>query len=227
MGIQFTKGFKVYHQLPKINVWVLGDAWAYSITSSLRSEFAGQYNVQFRAVQMGTTYTGDLLTGSSAPDVVVYFTNSSEYGATTMSGNLRKFVNNGKGLVTATFAWSVNNVNFDKKLTPYTANAQSNTTATTYNKIISHPITDGVTTSLGSTTWLIQTMTTGSSLNTGAEDIANYGNTSTPLLGTWTSGSNNARLVGMNLYIGSNYLITHTTPRKLLARSILWAAKQI
>ena len=227
MGIEFTKGFKVYHQLPKINVWLLGDSTVFAMTSSLRTEFAGQYNVQFNAVRMGTTYSGDLLTGSSAPDVVFFFTNSSEYGATTMSGNLRKFVNNGKGLITGTFAWNVNNGNFDKKLTPYTDINQSNITVSTYNKMISHPITDGVTTSLGSTTWLINSLTT-ASLNPGAENVANYTNSNIPLIGTWTSGSNNARLVAINMFLGSNYLTNpSTTPRKLLARSILWAAKQI
>ena len=109
-----------------LKLLVLGDGNASSVASTLGTGLTAQGYSGFitSGVTMSTTYTGSELTGSNW-NVVLYYTNSGQIGSTSLSNNLRTFVNNGYGLVTATFAWNIYPVGFDHTLTCFGAAGQS------------------------------------------------------------------------------------------------------
>jgi hypothetical protein len=89
-------------------------------------------------------------------------------------------------------------------------------------KTITHPITDGVNTSLtGGVIILNNTVTT---LQSGATLVATYTTGGSPLVAINTVGS--SRLVGLNLY-WSGGLSAYTNIRRMVANSVLWASGRI
>ena len=204
---------------------VLGDASSAANASQIYSEIVSLgYGATGASVVIGTTYTG--ATAGITPsnyDVVIYQTNSAQTGATGLNATLRSYVNAGGHLITTTFAWNLRPTGFDYTLTPWVGPVgQSNNSTGNMTKTITHPITDGVNTSLtGGVIILNNTVTT---LQSGATLVATYTTGGSPLVAINTVGS--SRLVGLNLY-WSGGLSAYTNIRRMVANSVLWASGRI
>ena len=205
-----------------LRVLVLGDSNASTMATQISNEIVllGYPTPTTSAVTISTTYTGSGLTTSNF-DVVVYYTNSSQVGATTLTTSLRNFVNSGGSLITATFIWNLRPVGFDFTLTPYVGPANQSTDSTGNMTVsVVHPITTGVGTNLTSGGTIQNNLVT--TLQSGATTIATYTSGGYPIVGINTVGT--ARLVGLNLYFPS-YLSTRANLRRLVANAVLWAGK--
>ena len=205
-----------------LRVLVLGDGNASTMATQISNEIVllGYPTPTTSAVTISTTYTGSGLTTSNF-DVVVYYTNSGQIGATTLTTSLRNFVDSGGNLVTATFLWILRPTNFDYTLTPYVGIVNQSTDSTGNMTVsVVHPITTGVGTNLTSGGTVQNNLVT--TLQSGATTIATYTTSGVPLVGINTIGT--ARLVGINLYFPS-YLSTRANLRRLVTNGVLWAGK--
>lgn len=212
----------------QIRVLIAGDTNNAAISASLGSRLKTLgYTSSISVQTLGTTYTGaDINTGSY--DVVVYYTNSGQTGATTLTSNLRSFQNAGGGVVYGTFVWNLKPVGFDYTLTPLQSlnnQGSSNGNTTIVN---SSPVLNNYTSSFsGGSTILINTFAVGTgSLQPGATLNSQYSTGSAyPAVVTTTSGSNSARIVGINAYLG--YVPSYAAINNLLANAVLWSANKI
>ena len=203
-----------------LNLLVIGDGSASAVANTLGAGLTAQGYSGFitSGISMSTTYTGSDLTGSSW-NVVLYYTNSAQIGSTSLSNNLRTFVNNGYGLITATFAWNLYPVGFDHTLTCFTTAAQS---AKVYTVNYSgHPITTGLSNilSAGASTFMNSVTT----LQSGSTLISTFQSDNSYFAAVNTVGS--ARLVSVNAFPVN--MTSYSNLRDFFARSVLWAGQYI
>jgi hypothetical protein len=206
-----------------INLLIIGDADVNNVINFISSGFTGQNftNYTISGVTAGLTFSGssNLINNYN---VILYYTNSGQYGSTALSNNLRSFVNAGGGLVTATFVWNLRPSNFDLSLTTYSGASSQTAKIIVMNNIISHPITSGLTTTITNSNWFCNLPTT---LTSGATTITTIAADGTPFIGVNTIGS--ARFVSINTHPANGGLSGYPNMRPLFARAIMWAAKII
>jgi hypothetical protein len=203
-----------------LKLLVLGDGNASSVASTIGTGLTAQGYSGFitSGISTSTTYTGTDLTGSNW-NVVLYYTNSAQYGSTSLSNNLRTFVNNGNGLVTATFAWNLYPVGFDHTLTCFGTAAQSAKVITV--NYSGHPITTGLSGTL--TNGVSTFMNSVSTLQSGSTLISTFQSDGSYFAAVNTVGS--ARLVSVNTWPSN--VTTYSNLRDFFARSVLWAGQYI
>ena len=213
-----------------INVWVWGDSNLNLVTASIRNGFAEYgYTASFTTQRLGTTFNGDAITGSTSPDVLLYWQNGGDYGGSNLVRNIRRYLNTGGGFVTAVFVPSINPQNWDIKITPLSANGtQGYGTLGTGSLVSSSVILQNVDLALNNSTarsYYYENIPTPFT-QSGAVITARWPTINQPLLVEQISGSNSARLAYINFYL-PNATNNATGSRRLLSRTLLWAAKQI
>ena len=213
-----------------INVWVWGDSSINTVTASIKNGFAyAGYTASVSSALLGSTWNGDMITGSNPPDVLLYWQNGGAYGGSNLVKNIRKYLNTGGGFVTAVFVPSINPINWDIKITPLSANGtQGNTNLGTGSLVSSSIILEGVDLALNqasSRTYFYESIPAPFT-QSGAVIAARWPSINQPLLVQQISGSNSARLAYLNFFL-PNTTNNATGSRRLLARTLLWAAKQI
>ena len=213
-----------------LNIWVWGDANINTVTASIKNGLAYEgYTASFTTQRLGSTFNGDLITGSTQPDVLLYWQNGGDYGGSNLVRNIRKYLNTGGGFVTAVFVPSINPINWDIKITPLAANGvQGNTNLGTGSLVSSSIILQGVDLALNqaaSRTYFYESIPAPVT-QSGAVIAARWPSINQPLLVQQISGSNAARLAYLNFFL-PNAANNATGSRRLLTRTLLWAAKQI
>lgn len=205
--------------LGNVNLMVLGDAGNISeMSSGIQIAIENlNYTCNLTTRVLSTTYDGDELTGGTY-DVVVMYTNSSDYGSTNLSNNLQTFVDDGGGLVTGTFLWNLYAAGFDFNLTPFVGpEPQTNDTTGSFSILSASSILSGVSSPIGSQL-INQVLTLQSGVTLNAQyDTSGYG-----LLATRQYGI--SRQVGINAFLGFINSYTDNGLRRLTANSVLWAA---
>lgn len=233
-NIQIIRNIAPISTLPivsgSINVWVWGDTNINIVTASIKNGFVEYgYTASFTTQRLGNTFNGDIITGSTQPDVLVYWQNGGDYGGSNLVKNIRKYLNNGGGFVTSVFVPSINPINWDIKITPLSANGtQGYGNLGTGSLVSSSIILQGVDLALNqasSRNYYYESIPTPFTQSS-AVIAARWPSINQPLLVQQISGSNSARLAYLNFYlpIGS---ANPTGSRRLLTRTLLWAAKQI
>lgn len=213
-----------------INVWIWGDTNINYLTASIKNGFtAAGYTASLTTQKLSNTFNGDIITGSTQPDVLVYWQNGGDYGGSGLARNIRKYLNTGGGFVTSVFVPSINPINWDAKLTPLSGTGtQGYGNLATGSLVSSSAILQGVDLALNvSTQRNYYYESIGSPVTqSGAVITARWPAINQPLLVEQISGSNSARLAWINFYLP---LATNnvTGSRRLLTNALLWAAKQI
>lgn len=214
-----------------LNIWVWGDSNINSVTASIKNGLAYEgYTASISTSLLTTAFTGDIITGSNQPDVLLYWTNGGgAIGASTLARNLRTYVNTGKGFVTSVFIPSIRPTNWDTKLTPLSGTGtQGYTNLGTGSLVSSSIILQGVDLALNQSnqrSYFYQSIASPVT-HSGAVVSARWSSVNQPLLVEQISGSNNTRLAWINMFL-PNAVNNPTGSRKLLTRTLLWAAKQI
>lgn len=234
-NIQIIRNINPISTLPVVsgsllNVWIWADANINTVTASIRNGFAEYgYTASFTTQRLASTFNGDSITGSTQPDVLLYWQNGGDYGGSNLVRNIRTYLNRGGGFVTAVFVPSINPANWDIKITPLAANGvQGNTNLGTGSLVSSSVILQGVDLALNqasSRTYFYESIPAPVT-QSGAVIAARWPSVNQPLLVQQISGSNSARLAYLNFFL-PNATNNATGSRRLLARTLLWAAKQI
>lgn len=196
---------------------VAGDTSSANVASSLRTRFASQgltgYTVSSQIIN--TTYTGSDLTTANY-NVVLYYTNAGQVGASSLSANLKNYVASGGNLVTGTFLWNISPSGFDLTITPFTGNTQSSNPTGNMTIDVVHPITTGINTAITNGGIALNNVVT---MQTGSTKIASYTTGGQPYVGIGTTGA--SRFVGINTYVG--LIPSYTNMRNLTGNAVLWA----
>jgi hypothetical protein len=208
-----------------LRILVLGDTSVSTVSTNLSNEIVtlGYPTPSMSSVTISTTYSGVGLSPSLF-DVVLYYTNSSQVGSSTLPSSLSTYVSNGGNLVTGTFIWNLRPTGFNYNLTPYVGPVnQSNNSSGNMTVTVSHPITNGVGTGITNNNVALNNIVT--TLQSGATTIATYTTNGVPYVGINTVGT--SRIVGLNIYIGSTSMSIRPNLRRLVTNAVLWAGKKI
>lgn len=213
-----------------INVWIWADSNINSVTASIKNGFAyAGYTASISSALLGSTWNGDMITGSNPPDVLLYWQNGGAYGGSNLTKNIRTYLNKGGGFITSVFVPSIPPTNWDIKITPLSGTGtQGNALLGTGSLVSSSAILQGVDLALNqaaSRTYFYESIGTPVT-QSGAVVTARWPSINQPLLVEQISGSNSARLAWINFFL-PNATNNATGSRRLLTRALLWGAKQI
>ncbi len=207
-------------------VFMIGDGSVGSYAANLQTAkttmgYGGTLTITTKVLD-GTTgaYTGasDLTTANY--DVVIMYTNGGIAYNSALGTNLNAYVASGGHLILNGFAWgnvpAITNLNYATNSTYVYNGTFTTTNVSTAYYPVSHPITNGISTTTGLTS---QNIPNPISLTAGATAIAQYTNASGPyFIATKTVGS--AKLIGINAYISG--AIPTTNVIKMEVNAIYW-----
>lgn len=205
-----------------LRVLVIGDTSVNSVQQYLSSGLTSQgvTNYTISGVTASTTYSGTT-TLSSNYDAILYYTNSTQYGSTGLTGNLTTFVNNGGGLVTGVFMWNLRPSNFNYQLTAFSGSVNQSSATQTWTGNTLHPILSGVSSAITNSSYFINVLVDNSA---GSTTIARIVPSNTPYVGV-NSTTYTGRIASINTFpVGMS---SNTNMRVLFARAVMWAANRI
>jgi hypothetical protein len=203
-----------------LRLLILGDVSVSSVRTSISSQLTtlGYSGFTVSAITMGITYSGSGLTPTDY-NCILYYTNSSQYGSTSLPANLLTYRNLGGNIVTSVFTWNLQPVGWSySDLTNFVGPVNQTNNNTNINILTSHPIFLGVSSAItNNTSYFVNDIV---SIQSGATTLANLSSNGRPFLTTRTVGS--SRLVSVNTFpVG---VTSFTNMRRLFTNSILWAA---
>ena len=168
---------------------------------------------------INSSYTGSDL---NSYDVIILTTNSGVAYNSSLGTNLNSAVINGKHLIMAEFTWgniaSVTNFDYTNNSTFLYNGNFTLTNTNTITNLVSHPITNGLSTTIGLTSTNVLSSAQ-AVLTTGVTVISQYTSGSAPFIAIKQRGS--ANLVGINQALNAPY-ISYTVFNKMIVNSVYW-----
>jgi len=203
-----------------LRLLILGDLNASTVRTNISSQLTtlGYSGFTISAITMGTTYSGSGLTPTDY-NCVLYYTNSSQIGSTSLPANLLNYRNLGGNIITAVFTWNLRPVGWSySDLTNFVAPVNQSSDNTNINILTEHPIFLGVSSAItNNNSYFVNDIV---SIQSGATTLATFRSNGRPFLATRTIGS--SRLVSVNTFPPG--VSTFTNMRRLFTNSVLWAA---
>jgi hypothetical protein len=202
-----------------LRLLILGDVSASTVRTSISTQLTslGYSGFTISAITMGTTYSASGLTPSDY-NCVLYYTNSSQIGSSSLPANLLNYRNLGGNIVTGVFTWNLRPTGWsDANVTNFVGSVNQTSNNTNINVLISHPIFSGVSSAItNNTSYFVNDIV---STQSGSTTLANLSSNGRPFLAIRTVGS--SRLVSVNTFpVG---ISTFANMRRLFTNSVLWA----
>ena len=169
------------------------------------------YNATIDTQELGTNYDGNNI-ASGGYSLIIMKTNGGQNGGSSLTNNLKTFMDNGGHFIGQTFLWSIVPSGFDYTYTPFTSGAQ-NQNGGNLTLVNSHPVLGGLTYSSVNYSW---TNNVSPTLQSNSTLVYKYSD-NTPMLGVQVVGS--SRRVGLNYW---DSLTSDKVSGTMMATSILW-----
>ena len=204
-----------------LRLLILGDTSVSTVVTNIRSQlsilgYSGSSTVS--GITMGTTYSASGLTPSDY-NCVLYYTNASQIGSTSLTSNLLNYRNLGGNIVTGVFTWNLRPVGWsDSNVTNFVgAGVNQTNNLSNINIIVNHQIFSGVSSAItNNNLYFTDDVTTTQSGSTTLATLASNGR---PFLAIRTVGS--SRLVSVNTFPPG--VSSYANMRRLYTNAVLWA----
>lgn len=202
-----------------LRLLILGDNNSSSVSTNISNQLntLGYSGFTISAVTMGTTFTASNVSPSMY-NCILYYTNSGQQGATSITNNLINYLSLGGNLITGVFTWNIRPTGWVySALTNFVGpvNQSSNNMNITIQQ--GHPILSGVSTAItNSQTFFINEVV---SAQTGSLTIATLTSPNYPFVSIRTVGL--SRLVSINTFPPG--VSSYASMRRLFTNSVLWS----